>query len=399
MDPRQSRIRRSMLIFVASLLLLTAACGGTAGTTPTPGGAGTDLVAQFPADVRPLLKGLPQEVVASLLKVRQAGSASLVIRMSAGELQGAMERAYRTNWEKITGWKIVQAGDIPTLAEVERQAKSGHPDWDIVEESTVKSDTLEKAGWLEKLDTNLLKSVLPKMPKGYPYTNYWLTYTQAAAILVYRTDRFPTSGAQPQKVADVFDKGRFPGKRCMYAYPQGGGTLEYALLADGVPVDQLYPLDAKRSFAKLSTIKKDLVFYSSGGQGIQFLVSGECDLGIIWNGRPAIRLRQDPSLPIAPAWEGSILTPGALSILKGAAHYDAAMSLFAYAWQPKNQCALLNDIGYGVPIDETCLNDFARKWSVTKDRIAKAFDQNSVYFAANIGALVDQFNAWRTSGG
>jgi putative spermidine/putrescine transport system substrate-binding protein len=401
MGPRRAVVGRILCPLVL-LFLVSAACSNGTSTSPSsasPTGSEAGLISQFPADVQPLLKGLPQEVIGSLLKVRKEGANNLVFRMSAGELLDAMNRAYRDNWEKITGWKVVSAGDFPGPAEVEQQAKSGHSDWDIVEQDVISAAKLEGEGLLEKLDTSVLQSFLSKMPAAYPHTDYWLTYTQAAVVLVYRTDTF--KDVHPTSVLDLFDTAKFPGKRCMFGYPEFGGTVEYALLADGVPRDQLYPLDVNRALAKLQTIKKDLIFWGTGGEAIQKIINGDCDLGYVWNGRPAIRLRQDSTLPIAAVWGTSaaptILTPGALMIPKSAAHYDAAMSLFAYGWQPKNQCNLLNDIGYGVPLDESCLNDFARTWSVSGDHLQNSFNESPDYYKANIGSLVDQFNAWLTS--
>ena len=57
-------------------------------------------------------------------------------------------------------------------------------------------------------------------------------------------------------------------------------SLEFALLADGVKPDEVYnvlstPEGVDRAFAKLDTIKSSLVFWSSGGQPMQLLSSGE----------------------------------------------------------------------------------------------------------------------------
>lgn len=92
-----------------------------------------------------------------------------------------------------------------------------------------------------------------------------------------------------------------------------------------------------------------------------------------------------------------MLAPGALMILKDAPHYDAAMSLLAYSLTPQNQCDLLNDIGYGVPLDESCLSDFGVEWSVTAERVAQsASDEDAAYYGANIDQLIEKFNAWLT---
>lgn len=63
--------------------------------------------------------------------------------------------------------------------------------------------------------------------------------------------------------------------------------LEAALLADGVPMDELYPLDLDRAFAKLDTIKDDIVWWTKGAEPSQMLSTGEADYALAWSGRIA----------------------------------------------------------------------------------------------------------------
>ena len=42
--------------------------------------------------------------------------------------------------------------------------------------------------------------------------------------------------------------------------------FEFALMADGVKPDELYPLDLARATKKLETIKDDIVFWTSGAE-------------------------------------------------------------------------------------------------------------------------------------
>ena len=52
---------------------------------------------------------------------------------------------------------------------------------------------------------------------------------------------------------DYWDAKKFPGPRGMYNAPTY--ILEFALIADGVPKDKLYPLDVPRAFKSLDRIK------------------------------------------------------------------------------------------------------------------------------------------------
>ncbi len=51
----------------------------------------------------------------------------------------------------------------------------------------------------------------------------------------------------------------FPGPRTLADQKAGGAELEFALLADGVPKDKLYPIDVQRALKSLDRIKKNVV--------------------------------------------------------------------------------------------------------------------------------------------
>ena len=75
-------------------------------------------------------------------------------------------------------------------------------------------------------------------------------------VLAYDGDKIKDDG--PQSWADFFDTKKFPGKRALRKGPRQ--ALEFALMADGVPLDQIYatlktPEGVDRAFKKLDSIK------------------------------------------------------------------------------------------------------------------------------------------------
>src|SRR5207247_10054959 len=82
--------------------------------------------------------------------------------------------------------------------------------------------------------------------------DYGITSYSLGTNLVYRKDKFPNGG--PQSWAAFWDVKKFPGSRCFY--DRSFSCLAFALLADGVPADKLYPMDVDRAFRKMSEIKR-----------------------------------------------------------------------------------------------------------------------------------------------
>src|SRR5688572_3188122 len=77
----------------------TTAPTATQAGTQSSGGSTSGAISEFPADVQPLLEGLPDEVVQALLDVRNDGPGTLVFHDSGGEQDAGFARAFRDNWE------------------------------------------------------------------------------------------------------------------------------------------------------------------------------------------------------------------------------------------------------------------------------------------------------------
>ena len=139
--------------------------------------------------------------------------------------------------------------------------------------------------------------------------------------LCYRSDKFP-NGA-PKSWADFWDVKKFPGNRslCLSDSPR---NLIYALIADGVPIDKLYPLDMDRAFKKLDQIKPHIkVWWREGNQSQQLLRDGEVDMMSIWNAR-ATELKQQ-GVPVEVVWNGAVRSISSWCVLKGAPEPEAGL--------------------------------------------------------------------------
>jgi putative spermidine/putrescine transport system substrate-binding protein len=109
-----------------------------------------------------------------------------------------------------------------------------------------------------------------------------------------------------------------------------GGDLEFALLADGVPMDKLYPLDLDRAFKSLSRIRPAIVkFWESGGMSTQMLIDREVVLSSIWSTRLAIAIEKGASL--AAEWNQCRIEVQAYGIFKNTKNLSGATKFVDYA--------------------------------------------------------------------
>jgi putative spermidine/putrescine transport system substrate-binding protein len=382
-------------------IALLVACSSSTGSGGSVTGSRTENIAAFPADVRPLLTSdIPDDVIAALLKVRQSGPNTLVLNDGGGELFQAEQVAYVSNWEKITGWTVKDIAPIISAGQLQAQVQSGQVQMDLLEAASGDALLEQSQNLLDKFDPSLIGPVISKYPAagGYYPSNYWLQYSFFGVVILWDTRIWPASGNHPSTPKDLFDTTTFPGKRCLFDYPEYGATLEYALLADGVPGNQLYPLDVPRAEKKLDTIKSQIVWWDAGATPVQNIVNGSCAIATAWHGRPALRLKSDPSLRIGVSWQNILMIDSGWTIPKGASHPAAANSLMAFDFTPKNQCALMNTIGYGIPFDESCIDSFGNTWGMTAaHRAQAAAAQDRQYYNTHITDLSKQFSTWLTS--
>ena len=106
-------------------------------------------------------------------------------------------------------------------------------------------------------------------------------------------------------------------------------------MADGVPMDKLYPLDIDRAFAKFDTIKGEIIWWDTNSQSQQLFIDGEVNLGLILNGRAYDAAKK--GAPIAVEWNGNVQSVDYFVVLKGAANTDVAMRFIQFASQPEGQ--------------------------------------------------------------
>jgi putative spermidine/putrescine transport system substrate-binding protein len=212
--------------------------------------------------------------------------------------------------------------------------------WDVVDTPTVNCIRGGEQGLIEKLDFSQIPNAAD-LPADYK-TPYSVAYEFYSSVLAYGTAR--KNAAQPASWADFWNVSKFPGRRALRNHPLG--TLEAALLADGVPRDKLYPLDVDRAFRKLEEIKPHItVWWTSGGQSAQLLNDGEVDMIMMWNGRASAIAKEGAK--VAYTYNDGILQNTQLCILKNSPNLKTAVSFINAALTPEYQANLPLHIDYG----------------------------------------------------
>jgi putative spermidine/putrescine transport system substrate-binding protein len=251
-----------------------------------------------------------------------------------------------------TGAKVQMAEYAGGLVQLRQQRAAGRIEWDVVDLAMSDALTACKEGLLEKVDPSQLEPGLRGEKPQDDYMPGALTDCLAgtvvwSTVLVYK--RQPRTERDPASIADLFDLKGFPGKRGLRKSPEG--NLEWALLADGVPVEQVYPVlstaeGVARAFRKLDTLKPSIVWWDSAMTPLQLLSSGEVVMASAYNGRAyGAMMKGEKSLRFL--WDGQLLNIAGLGIVKGSRNLETAREFVRFATRPDTMAAIAPLMAYG----------------------------------------------------
>ncbi|WP_136619174.1 MULTISPECIES: ABC transporter substrate-binding protein [Mesorhizobium] len=302
-----------------------------------------DRLTQGSIDRRTFLTGLVALGALSAINggPAKAAGGDLVVTNWGGDAVPAFKSAFTDGFGASSGLNVKIDGSGSTKGAMKAQFDSGTVRWDVCDADPGSTKSLGDAGMIEKVDYAIVDK--GKVEEGFAYeysiANYFFSY-----VIAYDASKF--AGDPPKSWADFWDVKKYPGKRTMYKWM--AGSLEAALMADGVPMDKLYPLDMDRAFAKLEELKPHIVSYwDSGAESQQLLRDGEVSMGLVWHTRANL-VETDTNGAVSWTYAQGIMAPSGWTVIKGnPAGKDAAMKFIAYCQDPARQVVLLETLGSG----------------------------------------------------
>ncbi len=274
-----------------------------------------------------------------LCSTAMAADKKIVLCSWGGAYEKALVKAMVEPFEKETGIKV-QVTSYADFAKMKAMVDTGNIEWDVVDIEDRMLHKGIKEGMFEPIDytivnkTDLLPGAVHKYAVGI---EFW------AGSLAYNTKKYPGDN-HPKTWADFWNVKKFPGARALFNGPYD--MIEIALLADGVPMDQLYPLDVERAFRSLDKIKPHVsVWWTKGAQPAQLMTDGEVDMCYAYSGRIANIIKD--GIPAAISFKQSSLNPEWLVVTKGTKKVKEAMQFIAFASRAKPQAEFNAAMQYG----------------------------------------------------
>ena len=312
----------------------------------------------------------------------------IVVNHSGGSMGAAMRKAFFNGFEKKYGIRVVETSPAD-FGKLRAMVESGNVEWDVTEIGGQDAIRATKMNLVEKIDDKIVdRSKYPEKVRT-PYVFASSVYT---TIIGYRTDVFKND-SQPKSWADWWDVKKFPGARTMRDHPTD--NLEFALLADGVTPDKIYPIDFDRAFKKLDQIKPHVnVWWATGQQPAQLLLDKEVVLATGWNGRFYDLIKK--GAPIAIEWNQGALKQGSFVIPRGAKNAYWGQKMLAEMSIPQQQAIYASELGYpGLNLEALNYVDPKVKPYLPTQYIDKQFWIDDAWYAENGNKALELWNAWK----
>ncbi len=337
-----------------------------------------------------------------------AAAQSLTVVSWGGSYGRAVYEGAIAPFTETTGIRVDVEDYNGGLAQIRAQVEIGNIHWDVVSLEIADAVLACEEGLLEPIDID----ALPRGADGTPaaedfvaetHTECGAPFLYASTVYAYNSEHIP--GEKPTTMADFFDLEKFPGRRGMRRLPQG--NLEFALAADGVPLDQVYstldtPAGLDRAFGKLETIKDEVIWWEAGAQPPQMLADGEVVMSTAYNGR-IFNAQVLENQPFVIVWDAQLLAFGQIGIVAGTPRLDEALRYVAFATGAESLARIARRISYsptrksGMPLVTTHAVagvEMEPNMPASPANAARAVRYDWAWWVDNQDELNERFSAW-----
>ena len=311
---------------------------------------------------------------------------SLTIVSFGGAYQAAQRKAYMEPYSQQSGTQIVEGEYNGEYGVISQRSTSTKGSWDVV--------SVESAPALRGQQEGIFAPIPKRVYDGLPIIDAARRTSAAghllfSTILGYRMDL----KEKPTSWKDFWDLEHYPGKRGLRNNPRG--TLEIALVADGISPNDLYPLDVERALSKLDTIREDIVFWESGAQPIQLLANEAVVMTSVYNGR-IWDAKVNEKLPFGWILSGGLLEVEYWVVPKNSDNKEKAFDFIRFSLQSGAQAEFANIIAY-IPTNSSAMSAVSADIKMAMPDTQASGDQvivNAQWWSANQEKVSARWEAW-----
>ena len=272
---------------------------------------------------------------------------TITVTSWGGSYSASQRKAYYEPFMEETGHTVLEDEWDGSAAIIRAMVETGNYKAHVFDGSVAVSQAGCDEGFLEVIDYERLGMTPDDFLPGGSH-ECGIGTIAYSTLYAYRSDVYPDD--PPKNWADFWDVEKYPGKRAVRkGNPQG--TLEFALIADGVSPGDVYDVLGEeegidRAFAKLDEIKPHLLYWETGAHAPQLLADKEVVMTTGWNGR-FYNAVVDDGQPFELVWDGQALDFDFWFIPKDHPELDLIYEFLTFASRPDRQGDQTNYIAYG----------------------------------------------------
>ena len=310
-------------------------------------------------------------------------------------------------YESQKGVRVNVAGYNGGISEIRDQVESANVTWDVVDLTQADSIRACNEGLLEKIGDISLPNGIDGSAAKDDFVEGALNPCGVGVIVwatafAYSQDAFGNGNAQPTTIADFFDTKKFPGSRAIRNDPSV--IMEWALMADGVPRDDVYSTletseGVKRALKKMDAIKGGLQIWQTGREPIRLLNSGDAAMSMVWATTGA-SASKEPGADFNMVFDGRVIELDLFGIPKGSRNKQQALEFIRFASSSKSLANMVSILPNG-PTRKSSLGLLSDE-TLTQIPNGPAYDDqlsilsDAQWWSKNHATLEEAFQAWIT---
>jgi putative spermidine/putrescine transport system substrate-binding protein len=330
---------------------------------------------------------------AFISRIARADEKEINVATVGGVITEGLKRIFGEPFTKETGIKV-NFGSGTSLALAKLQASTNPAQWDVINLTGAEQQLAIRDKLIVPYDYGIIDS--SRMPTGYREP-YGVKYSAFMFAMAWDRRKIPDDQA-PKNWAEFWDTKKYPGKRSLDANVSDGSIMEAALLADGVALDKLYPLDVERALKSLERLgRQNIIWYNANQEPIQHMISGEVALSSAFHGRVIVANRSGAQLGFTPAY--SAVSGNYMSVTPTSAHKKEAFQFLGFLLS--NTAADVEYIKlttYAMPNTATVPllpKDIADILPTNPAYSGKVFFKDDSWWAANLEKTLQRFKEWQ----
>lgn len=320
----------------------------------------------------------------------------LTVATRGGDYEDAQQEAFFDPYQEATGATVQLK--VADTSELRSQVESENVIWDLMIFPMDQLIELGREGLFEAIDydvvdrSQLFEDIIHPFGVGCAYFSTVLIYPAG-------TTQAPQSWADFWAAPPIPEDGEIDPLIYRSLQRTPIGTLEFALLADGVLPEELYPLDLDRAFAMLDALRDNvLVWWQEGKEPIELVASGQVGMATAWNPRiDQLELTET----VRTQWYNGMLSADAWAIPRGAPNRDVAMDFINFATRAVPSANFARLVPYG-PVNRDAFSHLrqSRLPLLPSSPINKPlqFVQDWTYWADNREVITERFEEWLLQG-